>query len=146
MNPILIIAGLLAVFVLLVVVNAVRIVREYQRLVVFRLGRVIATKGPGIVFLIPFVDKAVTVDLREFFLEILFNKLQASKYWNETLLIITFDEHGGTYDHVEPPKGVMAPWTNPEDGTAPPTHYAVPFDFTRLGVRVPLLLISPLIE
>lgn len=82
----------------------------------------------------------------EDFLETLFNKLQASKYWNETLLIITFDEHGGTYDHVEPPKGVMAPWTNPEDGTAPPTNYVVPFDFTRLGVRVPLLLISPLIE
>lgn len=82
----------------------------------------------------------------EFFLETLFNKLQASKYWNETLLIINFDEHGGTYDHVEPPENVMAPWTNQRDGTAPPANYAVPFDFTRLGVRVPLLLISPLIE
>ena len=45
--------------------NAIRIVPEYQRLVVFRLGRAIGTKGPGIVLLIPFVDTAVKVDLRE---------------------------------------------------------------------------------
>ena len=49
---------------------AIKVVREYQRLVVFRLGRSIGRKGPGIVFLIPIVDKAVWVDLREFFLEI----------------------------------------------------------------------------
>ncbi|MBI3177961.1 MAG: SPFH/Band 7/PHB domain protein [Chloroflexi bacterium] len=45
--------------------NAIRIMPEYQRLVVFRLGRTIGTKGPGIVLLIPFVDSAVKVDLRE---------------------------------------------------------------------------------
>ncbi|MEK9164225.1 MAG: SPFH domain-containing protein [Chloroflexota bacterium] len=45
--------------------NAIRIIPEYQRLVVFRLGRTIGTKGPGIVLLIPFVDSAVKVDLRE---------------------------------------------------------------------------------
>jgi regulator of protease activity HflC (stomatin/prohibitin superfamily) len=45
--------------------NAIRIVPEYQRLVVFRLGRCIGTKGPGIVLLIPVVDRAVKVDLRE---------------------------------------------------------------------------------
>jgi phospholipase C len=82
----------------------------------------------------------------EAFLHTLVTKLQASQYWPNTLFIITFDEHGGTYDHVEPPTGVKAPWADQTDGTAPPTHYAVPFDFTRLGVRVPLLLISPLIE
>lgn len=82
----------------------------------------------------------------EFFLETLFKKLQDSPYWNETLLIITFDEHGGTYDHVEPPNNMKAPWTNPADGTEHPTNFAVPFDFTQFGVRVPLLLISPLIE
>jgi len=82
----------------------------------------------------------------EAFLYTLVTKLQASPYWANTLLIITFDEHGGTYDHVEPPTGVKAPWADQADGTAPPTHYVVPFDFTRLGVRVPLLLISPLIE
>jgi len=50
--------------------NAIKIVREYQRLVVFRLGRTKGAKGPGIVWLGPIVDKAVWVDLREFFLEI----------------------------------------------------------------------------
>lgn len=47
------------------VAQAIRIVPEYQRLVVFRLGRCIGQKGPGIVFLIPVVDRAVRVDLRE---------------------------------------------------------------------------------
>jgi regulator of protease activity HflC (stomatin/prohibitin superfamily) len=50
--------------------SAVKIVREYQRLVVFRFGRSVGQRGPGIVFLIPFVDRAVWVDLREAFLEI----------------------------------------------------------------------------
>jgi regulator of protease activity HflC (stomatin/prohibitin superfamily) len=50
--------------------SALRIVREYQRLVVFRFGRSIGTKGPGIVFLIPLVDRPVLVELRELFLEI----------------------------------------------------------------------------
>lgn len=45
--------------------NAIRIVPEYQRLVVFRLGRCIGEKGPGLIFLIPVVDRAVRVDLRE---------------------------------------------------------------------------------
>ncbi|MER3456668.1 MAG: hypothetical protein C4303_09020 [candidate division GAL15 bacterium] len=49
---------------------SVKIVREYQRLVVFRFGRSVGQRGPGIVFLIPFVDRAVWVDLREAFLEI----------------------------------------------------------------------------
>ncbi|RPJ25482.1 MAG: SPFH/Band 7/PHB domain protein [Chloroflexi bacterium] len=45
--------------------NAIRIVPEYQRLVVFRLGRSVGAKGPGIVLLIPVIDRAVRVDLRE---------------------------------------------------------------------------------
>jgi len=58
-------------FVLLIILGSmVRVVREYERLVMFRLGRCIGTKGPGLVFLIPFVDKAVKVDQREQFLEI----------------------------------------------------------------------------
>ncbi len=66
----LIILGVVVVLLLLVLATAVRIVREYQRLVVFRVGRVIGTKGPGIVLLIPLVDRANTVDLRELYLEI----------------------------------------------------------------------------
>jgi regulator of protease activity HflC (stomatin/prohibitin superfamily) len=63
----------LAVVVVLAVLflaNAIRIMPEFQRLVVFRLGRLLATKGPGLVILIPFIDKGSKVDLREFFLEI----------------------------------------------------------------------------
>ncbi len=44
---------------------AIRIVPEYQRLVVFRLGRCLGSRGPGLVFLIPFIDRGVRVDLRE---------------------------------------------------------------------------------
>ena len=65
-----IVLGLVVVFIVVVLVSAIKVVREYQRLVVFRLGRVLATKGPGLVILIPFVDKATWVDLREFYLEI----------------------------------------------------------------------------
>ncbi len=50
--------------------SMIRIVPEYQRLVVFRLGKVIGAKGPGLVLLIPIVDRAITVDLREQFREI----------------------------------------------------------------------------
>ena len=49
---------------------AVKIVREYQRLVVFRLGKSIGQRGPGLVFLIPFVDRPSWVDLREQYLEV----------------------------------------------------------------------------
>ncbi len=53
-----------------IISSAIKVVREYQRLVVFRLGRSVGQKGPGLVFLIPIIDRAVWVDLREFFLEI----------------------------------------------------------------------------
>ena len=48
-----------------VLASAIRIVPEYQRLVIFRLGRCIGAKGPGIIFLIPVIDQAQKVDLRE---------------------------------------------------------------------------------
>lgn len=49
---------------------AVRIVPEYQRLAVFRLGRCIGARGPGLILLIPFVDRGVRVDLREVFIDV----------------------------------------------------------------------------
>ena len=61
---------LFLLFVAVVLSMAIKIVREYQRLVIFRLGRSIGPKGPGIVFLIPFVDRPILVDLREQFLQI----------------------------------------------------------------------------
>ena len=57
--------GTIAFLVLLLLVQSIKIVPEYQRLVVFRLGRSIGAKGPGLVLLIPFIDRGVRVDLRE---------------------------------------------------------------------------------
>ena len=53
------------VLAIILLASAIRIVNEYARLVVFRLGRCIGSKGPGIVLLIPIVDRGVSVDLRE---------------------------------------------------------------------------------
>ena len=61
-----------------------------------------------------------------------------SPAWASTLLIITYDEHGGNYDHVAPPNDAPPPG----DGTVGEFG----FDFSRFGVRVPAVLISPLIE
>jgi phospholipase C len=57
--------------------------------------------------------------------------------WAKTLLVVTYDEHGGCYDHVPPPSGA----TPPDNAVG-----EFGFDFTRFGVRVPTVLISPLIE
>jgi regulator of protease activity HflC (stomatin/prohibitin superfamily) len=57
--------GGLVLLIIIILVNAIKIVPEFQRLVVFRLGRCIGDKGPGLVLLIPFIDRAVKVDLRE---------------------------------------------------------------------------------
>ncbi|HWT90671.1 MAG TPA: slipin family protein [Solirubrobacterales bacterium] len=54
----------LAFFALIAVGSSVRILREYERGVIFRLGRLIAQKGPGLILLIPLVDRMVKVDLR----------------------------------------------------------------------------------
>jgi regulator of protease activity HflC (stomatin/prohibitin superfamily) len=59
------IVGAILVLGLIFLANAIRIVPEYQRLVVFRLGRSVGAKGPGIILLIPVIDRAVRVDLRE---------------------------------------------------------------------------------
>ena len=66
-----------------------------------------------------------------------YNALRASPLWEESLLIITHDEHGGFYDHVAP--DVVVP---PGDGSGP-DHNRSGFDFARLGVRVPAVLVSP---
>ncbi|MGB8215410.1 MAG: SPFH domain-containing protein [Anaerolineales bacterium] len=59
------VVAFVVVVVVIFLVNAIRIVNEYQRLIVFRLGRCIGTKGPGLVLLIPIIDRAVKADLRE---------------------------------------------------------------------------------
>jgi regulator of protease activity HflC (stomatin/prohibitin superfamily) len=65
-----IIVAVVAALLVLWAVTAIKIVREYQRIVVFRVGRCIGAKGPGIIALIPIIDRAVWVDLREQYLEI----------------------------------------------------------------------------
>jgi len=82
----------------------------------------------------------------EQFLYSIYEALKASPAWPSSLLIINFDEHGGTYDHVEPSVIVPTPWENPDDGTAPPNDNDIYFAFNTLGVRVPLILASPLIK
>lgn len=54
----------LAFFALIAIGSSVRVLREYERGVIFRLGRLIATKGPGLILLIPLIDRMVKVDLR----------------------------------------------------------------------------------
>ncbi len=69
MGPIIVLAVLL-VILLVIVMSSVRIVREYERLVLFRLGRSLGIRGPGLVLIFPFIDRVVGVDLREMYLEI----------------------------------------------------------------------------
>ena len=73
----------------------------------------------------------------QFMLDV-YNTLRKGANWNNTLLIITYDEHGGNYDHVAPPTGATPP-----DGIVGEFE---DFKFDRFGVRVPALLISPLIK
>lgn len=66
----LIIFGILVLIVLAIFAKALKVVREYQRIVLFRLGRAIGLRGPGLVFIFPVIDRPVGVDLREQYLEI----------------------------------------------------------------------------
>ncbi|KAF9675660.1 hypothetical protein SADUNF_Sadunf09G0055400 [Salix dunnii] len=76
----------------------------------------------------------------QMFVKEVYETLRASPQWNETLLVITYDEHGGFYDHVVTPvSGVPSP-----DGIVGPEPFL--FKFDRLGVRVPTIVVSPWIE
>ena len=59
------IVGAIGLGLFVFLTNAIKIVPEYQRLVVFRLGRCVGTRGPGLILLIPVIDRAVKADLRE---------------------------------------------------------------------------------
>ena len=61
-----------------------------------------------------------------------YNAIRKGEQWNNTLLVVTYDEHGGTYDHA-PPRPAASPDDKHPDG----------FTFDRYGVRVPTVLISP---
>jgi regulator of protease activity HflC (stomatin/prohibitin superfamily) len=61
---------ILLIFVLIAAASAIRVLREYERGVIFRLGRLIAQKGPGLILLIPVIDRMVRVELRTITLNI----------------------------------------------------------------------------
>ncbi len=60
----------LIILVLIILFSMIRILREYERAVVFRIGRLIGVKGPGLIILIPFIDKMVKVSLRTVVLDV----------------------------------------------------------------------------
>jgi phospholipase C len=72
----------------------------------------------------------------ENFIADVYNHIRKSPLWENTLLLIVYDEHGGTYDHVYPPKITPDGITDPISG----------FQFDRLGIRVPAIFISPWID
>ncbi|VVM08116.1 phospholipase C [Methylacidimicrobium cyclopophantes] len=74
------------------------------------------------------------VTLGEQLIADVYNTLRKAPAWTKTLLVITFDEHGGCYDHAPPPLAVP-----------PDSRPSVPFAFDRYGVRVPTVLVSPYI-
>ncbi|KAL2934396.1 Non-specific phospholipase C6, partial [Bienertia sinuspersici] len=69
-----------------------------------------------------------------------YETLRASPQWNSSLLLITYDEHGGFYDHVQTPY-INVP--SPDGNTGPAPTF---FKFDRLGVRVPTIMVSPWIN
>ncbi|KAG2533786.1 hypothetical protein PVAP13_9NG013100 [Panicum virgatum] len=73
------------------------------------------------------------------FVKEVYEALRSSPQWEEALLVITYDEHGGFYDHVPTPVGVPSP-----DGIVSAAPFF--FEFDRLGARVPALFVSPWIE
>src|SRR5438309_9613278 len=64
MAVVLAIIAIVVFFAVILLAAAIRVLREYERGVIFRLGRLIAQKGPGLIFLIPVIDRMVRVDLR----------------------------------------------------------------------------------
>jgi phospholipase C len=79
-----------------------------------------------------------------------YQAIRNSPQRDKTLFIITFDEHGGCYDHVPPPQPVMPPdskaFNNGPWNQCKPGQGESCFDFTRLGVRVPTVMVSRFIE
>jgi len=69
-----------------------------------------------------------------------YETIRNSPHWNESLLLVTYDEHGGFFDHVAPPRTA-----SPGDSISSPENNHHGFGFRQLGVRVPAIAISPLI-
>jgi phospholipase C len=76
----------------------------------------------------------------EALLKTVYDAISSSRYWPGSLLVITFDEHGGFFDHVPPPAAV------PPGSTENANLKSHDFHFDRLGVRVPSLVVSPYVR
>ncbi len=76
----------------------------------------------------------------ELLIKSVYEAIRNSPHWENSLLIITYDEHGGFYDHVPPPAA-----TPPGDAITDPSFNQHNFKFDQLGVRVPAVVVSPLI-
>jgi regulator of protease activity HflC (stomatin/prohibitin superfamily) len=91
---------IVVIIFLVILASAIRIIREYERAIVFRLGRLIGAKGPGLILLIPFIDKAVKVDLRVVTLDVPKQKII-------TLDNVTVDVDAVVYLRVSDPSNAI---------------------------------------
>ena len=77
----------------------------------------------------------------EIFLKEIYESIRNSPLWESSCLLITYDEHGGFFDHVVPPKAIP-----PGDKCIHDSYNRHSFKFDQLGVRVPAVIVSPLIQ
>jgi regulator of protease activity HflC (stomatin/prohibitin superfamily) len=97
--------AVVVIIFLVILASAIRIIREYERAIVFRLGRLIGAKGPGLIILIPFIDKAVKVDLRVVTLDVPKQKII-------TLDNVTVDVDAVVYLRVSEPNNAVVKVNN----------------------------------
>ncbi|AIF85544.1 membrane protease subunit, stomatin/prohibitin [Candidatus Nitrososphaera evergladensis SR1] len=97
--------GIVVIIFLVVVASSIRIIREYERAIVFRLGRLIGAKGPGLIILIPFIDRALKVDLRVITLDVPKQKII-------TLDNVTVDVDAVVYLRVSDPSNAVVKVNN----------------------------------
>src|ERR671925_949013 len=92
--------SIVVIVILVIIASSIRIIREYERAVVFRLGRLIGAKGPGLIILIPFIDRAVKIDLRVITLDVPKQKII-------TLDNVTVDVDAVVYLRVNEPNNAV---------------------------------------
>jgi phospholipase C len=78
------------------------------------------------------------IQVGQYFVNGVVNALMSSPMWATSLLVFTYDEHGGYYDHVPPPAAL-----SPGDGSHPSAANTYGDDYTSLGIRVPAVVVSP---
>lgn len=97
--------AIVVIVILVIIASSIRIIREYERAVVFRLGRLIGAKGPGLIILVPFIDRAVKVDLRVVTLDVPKQKII-------TLDNVTVDVDAVVYLRVNDPNNAVVKVNN----------------------------------